>query len=98
MDVLWERSPLRHVARVKTPVLILHGENDNDVPVSEAEQWYVALKDVGVDTVMVRYPREGHGLREPRHIVDAIDRSLAWYEKYFAPPKPATPAKPPAKK
>jgi dipeptidyl aminopeptidase/acylaminoacyl peptidase len=98
MDVLWERSPLRHVARVKTPVLILHGENDNDVPVSEAEQWYIALKDVGVDTVMVRYPREGHGLREPRHIVDAIDRSLAWYEKYFAPPRPATPAKPPAKK
>jgi len=66
--------------------------------VSEAEQWYIALKDVGVDTVMVRYPREGHGLREPRHIVDAINRSLAWYEKYFAPPKPATPARPPAKK
>jgi dipeptidyl aminopeptidase/acylaminoacyl peptidase len=97
MDALWERSPLRYVARVKTPVLILHGENDNDVPVSEAEQWYVALKDVGVDTVMVRYPREGHGLREPRHVVDSIDRSLAWYEKHFAPPKPATPAKPPAK-
>ena len=97
MDVLWERSPLRHVARVKTPVLILHGENDNDVPVSEAEQWYIALKDVGVDTVMVRYPREGHGLREPRHIVDAIDRSLAWYGKHFAPPKASMPAKPPAK-
>ncbi len=97
MDVLWERSPLRHVARVKTPVLILHGENDSDVPISEAEQWYIALKDVGVDTVMVRYPREGHGLREPRHVVDAIDRSLAWYEKYFAPPKPPAPAKPPVK-
>jgi dipeptidyl aminopeptidase/acylaminoacyl peptidase len=97
MDVLWERSPLRHVARVKTPVLILHGENDSDVPVSEAEQWYIALKDVGVDTVMVRYPREGHGLREPRHVIDAIDRSLAWYEKYFAPPKPPAPAKPPVK-
>jgi dipeptidyl aminopeptidase/acylaminoacyl peptidase len=93
MDTLWERSPLRYVAKVKTPVLILHGENDNDVPVSEAEQWYVALKDVGVETVMVRYPREGHGLREPRHIIDALDRSLAWYERHFQPPKPPAPPK-----
>ena len=96
MDTLWERLPLRYVAKVKTPVLILHGENDNDVPVSEAEQWYIALKDVGVETVMVRYPREGHGLREPRHIIDALDRSLAWYERHFQPPKPPAPAKPAA--
>ncbi|HEY2931126.1 MAG TPA: S9 family peptidase [Acidobacteriota bacterium] len=83
MDVLWERSALKHVAKVSTPTLLLHGENDNDVPIMEAEQFYVALKDVGVDTVMVRYPREGHGLREPRHVVDAIDRSVKWYQKYF---------------
>jgi dipeptidyl aminopeptidase/acylaminoacyl peptidase len=83
MDVLWERSALRHVAKVKTPVLLLHGENDNDVPISESEQFYIALKDVGVETVMVRYPREGHGLREPKHVADAIDRSIAWYEKHF---------------
>jgi dipeptidyl aminopeptidase/acylaminoacyl peptidase len=97
MDALWERSPLRRVASVKTPVLILHGENDNDVPISEAEQWYIALKDVGVETVMARYPREGHGLSEPRHVIDAIDRSVAWYEQHFAPPKPP-PAKPAPKK
>ena len=60
MDELWERSPLKHVARVKTPVMFLHGENDNDVPIAEAEQFYIALKDVGVETIMVRYPREGH--------------------------------------
>jgi len=83
MDVLWERSPLRYVASVKTPVLFLHGENDNDVPISEAEQFYIALKDVGVDTVMVRYPREGHGLRETAHVVDAIERSIAWYEAHW---------------
>ena len=83
---------------MKTPTLILHGENDNDVPISEAEQWYIALKDVGVDTVLVRYPREGHGVSEPRHQVDALDRSVAWYEKGFAPPRPAAPAPPPKKK
>ena len=98
MDTLWERLPLRYVAKVRTPVLLLHGENDNDVPVSEAEQWYIALKDVGVETVMVRYPREGHGLREPRHIIDALDRSLAWYERHFQPPKPPAPPKPAAKR
>ena len=89
MDTLWERSPLRYVNKVKTPTLILHGENDNDVPISEAEQWYIALKDVGVNTVLVRYPREGHGLREPKHIVDGLDRSIAWYEQHFRGPAAA---------
>ena len=41
------------------------------------------IEDVGVDTVMIRYPREGHGIREMKHIVDIIDRSIAWYEKQF---------------
>jgi len=84
MDVLWERSALKHVAKVKTPTMLIHGENDNDVPIAESEQFYIALRDVGVEAVMVRYPREGHGLREPRHLVDLMDRSVKWYEKWFA--------------
>jgi len=84
MDTLWQRSALRYVAQAATPTLIVHGENDNDVPISEAEQFYIALKDVGVETVMARYPREGHGLREPKHNVDLIDRSIDWYDKHFA--------------
>ena len=83
MDVLWERSALKHVAKVHTPTMFLHGENDNDVPIAEDEQYYIAIRDVGVDSVMVRYPREGHGLREPKHVIDAADRSIKWYEKYF---------------
>jgi dipeptidyl aminopeptidase/acylaminoacyl peptidase len=95
MDVLWERSSLKHVARVKTPTMLVHGENDNDVPIAESEQFYIALKDVGVPCVLVRYPREGHGLREPRHIVDLMDRSIRWYERYFAPaPAAVTPSAP----
>jgi dipeptidyl aminopeptidase/acylaminoacyl peptidase len=85
MDVLWERSALKHVGNVKTPTMLVHGENDNDVPIAEAEQYYIALKDVGVETIMVRYPREGHGIRETGHVVDLIDRSIAWYEKHFPP-------------
>lgn len=83
MDELWKRSPLRYVARAATPTLLMHGENDNDVPISEAEQFYIALKDVGVETVLVRYPREGHGIREPKHVIDWLDRSIAWYEAHF---------------
>ncbi len=83
MDTLWARSPLRYVDRVKTPTMLVHGENDNDVPIAEAEQFYVALKDVGVETVMVRYPREGHGLRETKHLVDVLQRSIQWYERWF---------------
>jgi dipeptidyl aminopeptidase/acylaminoacyl peptidase len=83
MDVAWERSALKHVAAAHTPTLILHGENDNDVPIAEAEQFFIALKDVGVEAVLVRYPREGHGLAETKHQIDSMDRSMAWYEKHF---------------
>jgi len=83
MDILWERSALKHVAKAHTPTLLVHGENDNDVPVSEAEQFYIALKDVGTETVFVRYPREGHGLREVKHIIDWTDRSIRWHESHF---------------
>ena len=83
MDLAWERSALKHIAAAHTPTLILHGENDNDVPIAEAEQLFIALKDLGVETVFVRYPREGHGLSETKHQIDAMVRSIVWYEKHF---------------
>jgi dipeptidyl aminopeptidase/acylaminoacyl peptidase len=83
MDDAWERSALKHVANAHTPTMLVHGENDPDVPIAEAEQYFVALKDVGVDTIFVRYPREGHGLQETKHIVDWIDRSVTWYKDHF---------------
>jgi dipeptidyl aminopeptidase/acylaminoacyl peptidase len=88
MDTLLQRSSIRHVANARTPTLLMHGENDNDVPIAEAEQFYIALKDVGTEAVMVRYPREGHGIRESKHVVDQIDRSMRWYEKHFPPASP----------
>jgi dipeptidyl aminopeptidase/acylaminoacyl peptidase len=84
--VAWERSALKHVAAAHTPTMLMHGENDNDVPIAEAEQFFIALKDVGTEAVFVRYPREGHGLAEVAHNIDSINRSIAWYEKHF--PKP----------
>jgi len=83
MDVAWERSALKHVAAAHTPTMLMHGENDNDVPIAEAEQFFIALKDVGTEAIFVRYPREGHGLAETKHQIDSIDRCIAWYEKHF---------------
>jgi dipeptidyl aminopeptidase/acylaminoacyl peptidase len=84
IDMLWERSAIRYANQVKTPVMFIHGDNDQLVNPAEIEQFYIALKDVGVETVMVRYPREGHSMRESNHIADTIDRSMKWYERHFA--------------
>lgn len=83
VEMLWERSAIRFVNRVKTPVMFIHGDNDQLVNPAEIEQFYTALKDVGVETLMVRYPREGHGMRENKHIADVIERSMAWYDRHF---------------
>ena len=82
-ELLWQWSPLRYVKQALTPTLFIHGEQDNDVHITQAEEMYMALRRRGVETVLVRYPREGHGLREPKHRVDALERTLAWFEKYL---------------
>jgi dipeptidyl aminopeptidase/acylaminoacyl peptidase len=82
-EQLWHWSPLRYVRQAQTPTLFLHGEQDNDVHITQAEEMYMALKRRGVETVLVRYPREGHGLREPRHRVDALERTLAWFDRFL---------------
>ena len=81
-ELLWQWSPLRYVRQVQTPTLFLHGENDNDVHITQAEEMYMALKRLRVETVFVRYPREGHGLREPKHRVDALERTVNWFDRY----------------
>jgi dipeptidyl aminopeptidase/acylaminoacyl peptidase len=88
LDEAWRRSPIRFVAQVHTPVMLIHGDSDPIVPIEEAEQYYIALRDVGVETVMVHYPREAHILAETRHIIDQIDRKVAWYERHFVRPDP----------
>jgi dipeptidyl aminopeptidase/acylaminoacyl peptidase len=82
-EQLWQWSPLRYVRQAQTPTLFIHGEQDNDVHITQAEEMFTALKRRGVETVFVRYPREGHGLREPRHRVDALERTLAWFDRFL---------------
>jgi dipeptidyl aminopeptidase/acylaminoacyl peptidase len=82
-ELLWQWSPLSHVKDTTTPVLLLHGEADNDVPITQAEEMYTALKKMGVPTTLVRYPKEGHGLRQPHHITDMDQRITDWLAKYL---------------
>ncbi|PYS72830.1 MAG: hypothetical protein DMF73_07245 [Acidobacteria bacterium] len=82
-DSLWQWSPLRYARQVQTPTMFIHGEQDNDVSITQAEEMYMALRRRGVVSVLVRYPREGHGFREPKHRVDALERTLDWFDKYL---------------
>ncbi len=76
-------SPITYVDRVKTPIMITHGEQDRRVPIQQAEEYYRALKGVGDDVIFVRYPREGHGITEPNHQIDLVGRQLAWFEQHL---------------
>lgn len=81
-DLLWERSPLKYARAVQTPTMFLHGELDNDVHITQAEEMYMALRRRGVTARLVRYPREGHGFTEPKHRLDSLERTLAWFDAY----------------
>lgn len=82
-ELLWQWSPLRYVRQAQTPTLFLHGEQDHDVHITQAEEMYMGLKRRGVEAVLVRYPREGHGLREPQHRVDALERTVSWFDRFL---------------
>ena len=76
------RSPIAHIARAKTPTLVLNGEADVRIPYPQAQETYQSLKFLGVPTTFVHYPREGHGLREPRHRADWYTRQAAWFDQW----------------
>lgn len=74
-------SPMSFVDRVKTPIMITHGEQDRRVPIAQAEQYYRALRKRGVEVQFVRYPREGHGIAEPNHQIDLVNRQVEWFDR-----------------
>jgi dipeptidyl aminopeptidase/acylaminoacyl peptidase len=76
---------LLEVAQIKTPLLILHGEEDPQVPPQESQQFVAALKQDGKVFSYVTYPGEGHGFRQPEHRRDAYERELAFLSKYLQP-------------
>lgn len=82
-EELYEKlSAIRHVKNVKSPVLILHGAEDARVPVTQSVEFYQALRDLEKEVTFVKYPREGHGIGEPRHQMNCLRRYLYFFAEH----------------
>jgi dipeptidyl aminopeptidase/acylaminoacyl peptidase len=91
-DVYWKNSPLAYAQNVKTPLLIIHAENDFRAPIADAEALFVTIRIANpeLDLELVRYPRDGHELSrsgEPLHRIDRLKRIVGWFDKYCQPKK-----------
>jgi dipeptidyl aminopeptidase/acylaminoacyl peptidase len=78
-------SPISFASRIRTPVLILHGAQDTNVPVGQAVYFHRALRHFGVEHEFVIYPREGHTIRERNHQLDVLRRTRAWFDRWLLP-------------
>jgi dipeptidyl aminopeptidase/acylaminoacyl peptidase len=88
-DSLWlHYSPFQYVENIRTPVLILHGDEDVNTFPTNSMEMYRVLKDLGREVEFVRLPREGHGFSEPRHRQIATERILTFFGKHLQPRRP----------
>ncbi|MCA9925644.1 MAG: S9 family peptidase, partial [Anaerolineales bacterium] len=86
IDKYWEHSPMKYIGNAKTPTLVIHSENDMRVAQEQGEQVFIALRRLGIDTEMVLFPGEPHGLsrtgRTDRRI-QRLEHILRWFDKYL---------------
>jgi dipeptidyl aminopeptidase/acylaminoacyl peptidase len=75
--------PFLHADRIQTPTLFMGGERDFNVPIEGSQQMYQALRSLGIDTQLIIYPNENHGIQRPSYQRDRMERYLTWYEKYI---------------
>jgi len=80
----FERSPLMHAHHVKTPTLNICGALDRCTPPEEAVQFHNALLENGVESVLVTYPEEGHGVRKFPAAIDFAARLVDWFETHLS--------------
>lgn len=76
-------SAMTFIKQAKTPTLILHGGSDTRVPLGQAQELYMGLRKNEVPVEMVVFPREPHGLQEPRHRLDKMRREYSWFSRYI---------------
>ena len=84
-------SPIRYIKQVKTPTLIVQSEEDFRTPMTDAEQWFLGLKDMNVPVEFIRYPRSNHDLSrtgEPWLLVDRLGRLRQWFAYWLQDKKP----------
>ena len=78
-----KRSPISYVANVKTPTMLLTGEQDFRTPIAESEQFYAGLKLNKVESMLVRIPGASHGIAaRPSNLITKVNAITAWFEKY----------------
>ena len=82
IDLYWDHSPLKDVAKVKTPTIFLVGAEDPRVPLPQSVEMFRALKSNGVPTHLYVAPREGHGWTELRHRLFKLQIEMEWFEKH----------------
>ncbi|MCY8016891.1 S9 family peptidase [Bacillus haynesii] len=83
---LWEHSPLKYADKVETPLLILHGERDDRCPIEQAEQLFTALKKMGKEVKLVRFPNATHDLSRsghPKQRIRRLEYIAGWFEAYL---------------
>jgi dipeptidyl aminopeptidase/acylaminoacyl peptidase len=78
-----KHSPVRYLDQCHTPVLVLHGEADPRVPISQGQEFYHGLRFMNKEAVMVTYPREPHIFTEREHQIDSLTRILEWYDAHL---------------
>jgi dipeptidyl aminopeptidase/acylaminoacyl peptidase/threonine/homoserine/homoserine lactone efflux protein len=78
-----QSSPINYMHNVKTPTFAYVGEYDIECPAPQTQEFWHAMKAINVPTAIMIYPGEGHGLRDPEHIADAMQRTLAWFDTYL---------------
>ncbi len=83
LDLFVRRSPVTFVRNVKTPTLLLNGEQDLVDPIGQCQQFYRGLKRYNVETEFVAYPGMGHGPRKEKQQLDVLHRMIGWFEKYL---------------
>jgi dipeptidyl aminopeptidase/acylaminoacyl peptidase len=81
-DAYRRQSSYTHIARVTTPTLLLHGERDTTDTIGQSMIYYQGLKDRGVPTRFIRFPREPHGFREPHHVRIRDTEEISWLMKH----------------
>ena len=88
----WARSPLSLVGKVRTPTLIITGEQDWRTPMSDSEQYFQALQLQGVESALMRLPEASHGFGRPSQWLAAILGTIGWYDRHVKPEVGGTPA------
>jgi dipeptidyl aminopeptidase/acylaminoacyl peptidase len=82
----WDKSPIKYVEKIKTPLLLINSEEDYRCPIEQAEQLFVALKALRRETVLVRFPGENHELSrsgKPKHRIERLNHMIGWFKTHL---------------